>query len=116
MADYGGGSDEENAELKKLNAEVVRRICKIISSVSSSTLIFPRHSWKIQTASTRGRSSFELPKGSKEVSTEILVLSPSMPHEMSTIAFSQNFRCSSDTGKSMPTWSSRLQVPKPRRW
>lgn len=24
MADYAGGSEEENAELKKLNAEVVR--------------------------------------------------------------------------------------------
>ena len=28
MADYSfGGSDEENAELKKLNAEVVSKIC-----------------------------------------------------------------------------------------
>ena len=33
MADYSfGGSDEENAELKKLNADVVRHIILLLST------------------------------------------------------------------------------------
>ena len=52
MADYSfGGTDEENAELKKLNAEVVRQ-----AHVTTDSLAYG-HSSTTQIASSIGKSS-----------------------------------------------------------
>ena len=65
MADYSfGGTDEENAELKKLNAEVVSLITLSPSLFGSRRydMLTYHDSWRIQTASKIGRSLCALRK------------------------------------------------------
>ena len=55
MADYSfGGTEEENAELKKLNAEVVRS--NLYLSFAQMTTDTVTHSSTIQIASRTGRN------------------------------------------------------------
>ena len=65
MADYSfGGTDEENAELKKLNAEVVclAILFRTYAILESNSLTF-HDSSKIRTASRIGKSLSVLQKG-----------------------------------------------------
>ena len=63
MADYTfGGTDEENAELKKLNAEVVRTRLHT-NGFAQDSRCAPRP--KTPTTSRPGKSSYGLPKLSK---------------------------------------------------
>jgi hypothetical protein len=58
MADYSfGGTEEENAELKKLNAEVV---CVAHSQFENKLISYSPKSLRIQTASRTGKSLSEL--------------------------------------------------------
>lgn len=119
MADYSfGGSDEENAELKKLNAEVVCHHPFNSSFSRDQTLLIIRapNSWRNLIALKIGKNLSALPNLSRVALTEIRVLNPSLRHETFTTDSLPNFPYSSATGRSMPTWNSLLQGPRPQNW
>jgi hypothetical protein len=63
MADFHyGGTDEESAEIKKLNAEVVSRVSFVFQLIVFTVLIIFAHSSRIPTISRIGRSLFALQK------------------------------------------------------
>lgn len=109
MADYSfGGTDEENAELKKLNAEVVCSLIPFCSLVIyRRDILTDLHSSRIQTASRIGRSLSVPQKGWKValIATQVHSLL-SLPETYTTDS-SPSFRCSLVIGRNMPTWSFR---------
>lgn len=118
MADYSyGGSEEENAELKKLEVDLVR--------ITNLVVVIPKHSVTSNTIRNRpmtpitsrpGKNWFAPERPSKEGSTAIPTPKPSQPYEACTIDSSPNSRCSLGTGRNMQIWSSLSREPKQQIW
>jgi len=118
MADYTyGGSEEENAELKKLEVDLVR--------VTNLVLVIPKHSAPSNTIRDRpmtpitsrpGKSWFAPERRSKVASTAIPTLKPSQPYEACTIDSSPSSRCSLDIGRNMRIWNSLSREPRQQIW
>jgi hypothetical protein len=67
MSDFNfGGTDEESAEIKKLNVEVVSQLHPPSNLLSLEMLISCAHSSKTPTTLRIGRNSFAPPRPSKE--------------------------------------------------
>ena len=67
MSDFNfGGTDEESAEIKQLNAEVVRQLPSRSDLLFLQVLTPFAHSLKILITSRTGRNSFARPRPLKE--------------------------------------------------
>jgi hypothetical protein len=105
MSEYGfGGSEEENAELNKLNAEVVR------SSVKHGDRYYTdmfRTRLQIPITLRTGRSSCVVQRGLKVASIATQIPEPLRHVDTSTIDSLQSFHYYSATGRNTQTSSSQ---------
>lgn len=122
MNDFGqfGGSDEEFANVRKFQAEVVRLILAARSAYLTYVPELTRRAPNLRSPSLitlrAGRTSSSPARPSRGGSAATRAPRPLLPSAMPTIDSSPNFLSSLATGKSTPSWSSTLLAPSRLKW
>lgn len=115
MAEYNyGGTEEENAELRKLETELVRyHALNLIAWVCTDMSIYRPTT---PTTSRHGRNSFAPQRRWRVESIATPTRKPLQLSEAHTTGFWPSSPCSSVTGRSMPIWSSLCREQRLRTW